>query len=89
MSKETSNKESIIKEFQTHNKDTGSSEVQIALITARMTHLTDHLKVHKKDLHSRRGLIALSNRRRKLLSYLKKHELGKYQELIKQLNIRR
>ncbi len=89
MSVKTVNKEPIIKEFQAHSKDTGSSEVQIAIFTARIAHLTEHLKVHRKDLHSRLGLIELSNRRRKLLNYLKKHNLGKYQELIKQLNIRR
>lgn len=89
MSVKTIDKEPIIKGFQTHSKDTGSSEVQIAIFTARIAHLTEHLKIHRKDLHSRRGLIELSNRRRKLLNYLKKHNLGKYQELIKQLNIRR
>lgn len=85
---ETVKKESIIKEFQTHPNDTGSSEVQIAILTARINHLTDHLKTHRKDFHSRRGLVALASRRRKLLNYLKKHELGKYQTIIKQLSIR-
>lgn len=85
---ESINKENIIKEFQTHPKDTGSSEVQIAILSARINHLTDHLKTHRKDFHSRRGLIALASRRRKLLSYLKKHELNKYLAIIKQLNIR-
>lgn len=84
-----SDKQPIIQEFQNHPKDTGSPEVQIAIFTARIAHLTEHLKAHRKDLHSRRGLIALSNRRRKLLNYLKSHNLGKYQEIIKQLNIRR
>lgn len=82
------NKESIIKEFQTHPKDTGSSEVQIAILSARINHLTDHLKTHRKDFHSRRGLVALSSRRKKLLAYLKKHELTKYSAIIKQLNLR-
>lgn len=85
---ESVNKESIIKEFQTHPNDTGSSEVQIAILSARISHLTDHLKTHRKDFHSRRGLVALASRRRKLLNYLKKHELGKYQTIIKQLSIR-
>lgn len=86
---EVTTKESIIKEFQSHPKDTGSSEVQIAIITSRITHLTEHLKTHRKDFHSRKGLIELSNRRRKLLNYLKSHNLEKYQQIIKQLNIRR
>lgn len=82
------NKQPIIKEFQTHEKDTGSSEVQIALLSARINHLTGHLKDHRKDFHSRRGLVALSSRRRKLLNYLKTHSLGKYQQIVKQLGIR-
>lgn len=86
---ETIKKDEIINEFKTHEKDTGSPEVQIALSTARIAHLTGHLKTHRKDFHSRRGLIALTNRRRKLLAYLKKNDLNKYQEIIKQLNIRR
>lgn len=85
---ESINKESIIKEFQTHPNDTGSSEVQIAILSARINHLTDHLKTHRKDVHCRRGLIALASRRRKLLTYLKKHELSKYTTIIKQLGIR-
>lgn len=89
MSTKTIDKQPIIKEFQTHPKDTGSSEVQVAILTARIAHLTEHLKTHRKDIHSRHGLIALSHRRRKLLNYLKKNNLEKYQEIIKQLNIRR
>ncbi len=85
---ESINKEPIIKEFQTHPNDTGSSEVQIAILTARINHLTDHLKTHRKDFHCRRGLVALASRRRKLLNYLKKHELNKYTTIIKQLGIR-
>lgn len=85
---ENINKESIIKEFQTHPKDTGSSEVQVAILSARINHLTDHLKTHRKDLHCRRGLVALASRRKKLLTYLKKHALSKYQAIIKQLGIR-
>lgn len=85
---ENINKESIIKEFQVHPKDTGSSEVQIAILTARINHLTEHLKTHRKDLHCRKGLVALANRRKKLLAYLKKHTLSTYQTIIKQLGIR-
>lgn len=85
---ENINKESIIKEFQSHPKDTGSSEVQVAILSARINHLTDHLKTHRKDLHCRRGLVALASRRKKLLAYLKKHALSKYQAIIKQLGIR-
>lgn len=85
---ESVNKETIIKEFQTHPKDTGSSEVQVAILSARINHLTDHLKTHRKDFHSRRGLVALSSRRKKLLTYLKKHALTKYLTIIKQLGIR-
>lgn len=82
------NKEEIIKNYQTKENDTGSCEVQIALLTARIKHLTEHLYTHKKDNHSRRGLIAMTNRRRKLLSYLKINALNRYNEIIKKLNLR-
>ena len=72
-----------------HDKDTGSCEVQIALLTARIVHLTGHLKEHRKDYHSRRGLIAMTNKRRSLLDYLKRTNLEKYSEIIKQLKLRR
>ena len=81
-------KQDIIKEHQLSDKDTGSSEVQVALLTARIRHLTDHLASHCKDFHSRRGLIALSSRRKKLLRYIKKGSTEKYNELIKKLKIR-
>ena len=81
-------KQTIVKTFQKHEKDTGSSEVQIALLTQRISYLTEHLKVHAKDFHSRRGLIALANRRRKLLAYLKKNNFEKYQDIINRLNLR-
>lgn len=84
----TEQTETIIKSYQKHDKDTGSSEVQIALLTHRISYLTEHLKLHAKDFHSRRGLIALANRRRKLLSYLKRTELPKYQEILRRLNLR-
>lgn len=82
-------KESIIRDNQAHQTDTGSCAVQIALITARVNHLTDHLRTHRKDFHSRRGLIGLTSRRRKLLDYVKKHDLNQYKELLKRLNLRR
>ncbi len=82
-------KDEIIKQYQLHEKDTGSCEVQVALLTAKIAHLTDHLREHKKDFHSRRGLIAMTSKRRKLLDYMKKTELQKYNEIIKKLNLRR
>ncbi|KAF0095869.1 MAG: small subunit ribosomal protein S15 [Puniceicoccaceae bacterium 5H] len=82
-------KNSVIADFKTHDSDTGSPEVQIALLTARIVHLTDHLRTHRKDFHSRRGLIALTNRRRKLLDYVKKHDLEKYKMLLERLKLRR
>lgn len=82
-------KSAIIADNRLHDKDTGSCEVQVALLTARISHLTDHLRDHRKDAHSRRGLIQMTNRRRKLLNYLKKHELKKYEELIQKLGLRR
>jgi len=85
----TINKAEIIKDFQREGKDTGSSEVQIALLTARIKHLTQHLSTHAKDKHSRRGLIHLVNQRRKLLTYIKKVNPAKYLELLKRLELRK
>ena len=82
-------KPEIIKEYKTHDKDTGSSEVQVALLTARINHLTEHLRTHRKDFHSRRGLLQMASRRRKLLDYLKRHNLPKYNELLQKLNLRK
>jgi small subunit ribosomal protein S15 len=82
-------KPEIIAEYKIHEKDTGSSEVQIALLTARINHLTDHLREHRKDFHSRRGLLQMASRRRKLLDYLKRHNLPKYAELLQKLNLRK
>jgi small subunit ribosomal protein S15 len=82
-------KNEIITKYQLHDKDTGSAEVQIALLTERINHLTEHFKVHVKDHHSRRGLLKLVGKRRRLLDYLKKKDLTKYRELIKSLGIRR
>lgn len=83
------NKEEIIKEFQIHEGDTGSTEVQIALLTARIKHLTEHLKKHPKDFHSRRGLMKLVGRRRKILKYLRNKNPESYKEVIKKLGLRK
>ena len=85
----TIDKESIIQKYALHGKDTGSSEVQVALLTARIEHLTEHLKENRKDYHSRRGLIQMTSRRRKLLDFMKRSDLEKYNNLIKQLKLRR
>ena len=82
-------KKEVIKEFGKKDTDTGSTDVQIALLTKRINELSDHFKVNKKDHHSRRGLLALVSQRRKLLDYLKGRNLGRYQELIKRLGIRK
>ncbi len=82
-------KAALIKEYATVEGDTGSPEVQVALITARVTHLTEHLRTHRKDFHSRRGLIMLTNRRRKLLAYLKSSDLDRYNALLAKLNLRK
>ena len=82
-------KDKIISDFKTHDSDTGSCDVQIALLTARINHLTEHLRTHRKDFHTRRGLLAMASRRRKLLDYLKKHDLEKYNEMLKRLNLRK
>ncbi len=82
-------KNEIISQYKTHEKDTGSSEVQIALLTERINHLTEHFKTHQKDFHSRRGLLKLVGHRRRLLNYLKNKDLEKYRSIIKSLGIRR
>ena len=82
-------KREVIDRFKTHEKDTGSPEVQIGLLSNRINYLTDHFKVHKKDHHSRRGLLKLVGQRRRLLNYLKKKNVDRYQTLIKELGIRR
>lgn len=82
-------KEDVIKKYRRSELDTGSSEVQVALITARINDLTDHFKKHKKDNHSRQGLLALVNQRRTLLDYIKRTDLKKYTALIGQLEIRK
>ncbi|OQX88274.1 MAG: 30S ribosomal protein S15 [Candidatus Omnitrophica bacterium 4484_70.2] len=84
---EKNKKEEIIKKFKEHPQDTGSASVQVALLTERIKYLTEHLKKHKKDFHSRRGLLMLVGRRRRLLQYLKKKDPKRYEEVIKELNL--
>lgn len=79
----------IIEEFRVHEKDKGSSEVQIALLTFRINELNEHLKIHKKDHHSRRGLLKLVGRRRNLLNYVRKQDIEKYRQLIERLKLRK
>ena len=85
----TTKKRDIIGKFRTHERDTGSPEVQIALLTERIVHLTEHFKTHAKDHHSRRGLLKLVGRRRRLLDYLKHKEVERYRTVIKELGIRK
>jgi small subunit ribosomal protein S15 len=82
-------KKEIIGQYRNHEKDTGSPEVQIALLTERIRYLTEHFKVHKRDHHSRRGLLKLVGQRRRLLNYLKESRLDRYRVLIDQLGLRR
>jgi small subunit ribosomal protein S15 len=82
-------KKEIIENFRLHEGDTGSSEVQIALLTDRIQYLTDHFRTHKKDHHSRRGLLKLVGQRRRLLKYLQQKDVNKYREIIKALGIRK
>lgn len=82
-------KEKIVTDYKRHDSDTGSSHVQIALLTQRINELTEHFKIHKKDNNSRRGLLQMVSRRRKLLDYLKRTNIGEYHEIIERLGIRR
>ncbi|MCB1434834.1 MAG: 30S ribosomal protein S15 [Alphaproteobacteria bacterium] len=82
-------KTALVKEYATKPGDTGSPEVQVAILTERINYLTDHFKTHKKDNHSRRGLLTMVSKRRSLLDYLKRIDEGRYQTLIKRLEIRR
>ncbi|RKY37685.1 MAG: 30S ribosomal protein S15 [Candidatus Omnitrophota bacterium] len=82
-------KEKIISEFKVHDKDTGSADVQIALLTARINRLTEHFKIHKKDFSSRRGLLQLVSMRRRLLDYLKRENFKKYKEILVKLKLRK
>ena len=83
------NKQEIINKFATHKRDTGSPEVQVAILTERINYLGEHMKIHSKDLHSRRGLLGMVSRRRTLLDYLKRKNNGRYVDLIKTLGLRR
>lgn len=82
-------KERLTKEYQIHETDTGSSEVQVAVLTERIRQITDHLRIHRKDVHSRRGLVTLVSKRRRLLKYLSNEDVNRYQTLISRLGLRR
>ena len=82
-------KQELISEYATNKGDTGSPEVQVAILSERIVNLTDHLKTHKKDHHSRRGLLIMVGQRRRLLDYLNAKKTARYQDLIKRLNLRR
>ena len=82
-------KKEAIGNFQAHESDTGSPEVQVALLSARIEYLTEHFKIHKKDHHSRRGLLKLVGKRRRLLDYLKTKDIERYRKIIKRLGLRR
>lgn len=82
-------KQSLIKEFATNKNDTGSPDVQVAILSERIGNLTEHLKIHKKDNHSRRGLLRMVGQRRRLLDYVKRKEAKRYEELIRRLGLRR
>ena len=82
-------KDELIRQYATTDGDTGSPEVQVALLTARINHLTEHLRTHQKDHHSRRGLLQLVGRRRRLLAYLQKTDIERYRSLIQRLGLRR
>lgn len=89
MSLQKEKKQEIINEFKVHENDSGSTEVQIALLTARIEHLKDHFEAHKKDHHSRRGLLKMVGQRRRLLNYLKEKDLKAYQNIVKRLKLRK
>ena len=89
MATKTEIKEKLVGDYRTHDVDTGSSQVQIALLTQRINELTAHFKIHKKDNNSRRGLLILVSRRRKLLDYLKRRDIEQYHQIIEKLGLRR
>ncbi len=89
MAQTTAKKKELIEKFKTHPTDTGSPEVQIALLTDRIIYLTEHFKTHKKDHHSRQGLLKLVGQRRSLLDYLRKKDIERYRAVLKALNIRK
>ncbi len=82
-------KEAIVGDFRTHESDTGSPEVQVALLTRRIVELTEHFKIHKKDNHSRRGLLKMVSQRRSLLDYLKRKDIERYHQVVSKLGLRR
>lgn len=82
-------RDELVQKYQKHESDTGSPEVQVALLTERITYLTEHFKVHKHDHHSRRGLLKLVSRRRSLLNYLKNNDVQRYKDLIESLGLRK
>jgi len=82
-------KKKVIEKFKTHENDTGSSEVQIAILTQKINRLNEHLKANKKDHHSRRGLVIMVGKRKRLLGYLKNNDMGKYKKIIKELGLRK
>lgn len=82
-------KQNIIKEHKTHDADTGSADVQIAMLTKQISELTDHLKVNPKDNHSRRGLLKMVGKRKRLLSYLSRTDVGGYEKILKKLNLKK
>ncbi len=82
-------KQSLIEQYRVHETDTGSPEVQIAILTERINYLTGHLKMHKKDHHSRRGLLKMVGQRRNLLNYLRNNDLGRYRTILEKLNLRK
>lgn len=82
-------KREMIDQFKTHEKDTGSPSVQIALLSERIRYLTEHFKMHKRDHHSRRGLLKLVGQRRRLLNYLKEHQVNQYRQIIEKLGLRK
>ncbi|MFQ5692645.1 MAG: 30S ribosomal protein S15 [Nitrospinota bacterium] len=82
-------KKNLIEEYRRHESDTGSPEVQVALLSSRIGHLTEHMKIHKKDFNTRRGLLKMVGQRRRLLDYLKEKDIDRYRTLIQRLNIRR
>ena len=89
MTLKTAEKQTIVSEYRTHESDTGSAEVQIAVLTRRINDLTEHLKAHRKDHHSRRGLLMMVGKRRRLLEYVRRNDVAKYRSLIERLGLRR
>ena len=89
MTLKTQDKQQIVSEYRTHESDTGSAEVQIAVLTRRINDLTEHLKAHRKDHHSRRGLLMMVGKRRRLLEYVRRNDVAKYRSLIERLGLRR